>query len=144
MKKIVVILSIFSIFACKKTETAPVSDLIKKNWTVKSVSENGASVYVNGASNNIKPGYINFKLNLGEGGNASLTEIDNVNFVGKWEITADNANLTLSNLNPQPTESNGVLTFKILDVSSDGLTLLSNKENLKTGSSINTYELIPK
>lgn len=142
MKNLFIILALFFIAACGKQESKPLSDILKKNWVPNSVTENGTTVYISGGSGNTSPSYVNFKLNLNEGGSLTLIEVDKTLFNGLWELSSDNKTLSLKNLNPQPTGTTGQIDFTIINATETELKISRKSNNLKTGGTINVYELI--
>jgi hypothetical protein len=130
--------------ACK-TKVVPLSEKIAKTWTAGTVKENGTTVFTKGGTNNVKPGYSGFKLalsNVNGTQTATLTEVDGNTFTGTWELSSDEKRLTLRNLNPQPTGTNGVIEYTINgDVTDTQLNLTRTAASLKTGGTINDYQL---
>ncbi len=130
--------------ACKP-KVVPLSEKIAKTWTVGTVKENSTVVFTKGGASNVKPGYSAFKLVLTNANGtqtATLTEVDGSTFTGTWELSSDEKRLTLRNLNPQPTGTNGVIEYTINgDVTDTQLNLTRTAASLKTGGTINDYQL---
>ena len=99
------------------TPPAPtVADLIKKAWSVNTVTWDGVSQYTKGGSNNLVAGYSSFKLDLSSGSSVTLTEFDGKKFTGIYVLSSDNKKLTLSSLTSAegaPSGTNGTLEFAI-------------------------------
>ena len=126
---------------CKGTTATPVSDLIKKNWTARIVTENGTTKYTSGGTSNPTPGYSKFALNLANPPAVTLTTLDGNTFTGTYTLSSDNKTLTLSGLTPQPTGSNGTITFTLGNVNDSELVLTRTSGDPKTGNSNNVYTL---
>ena len=130
---------------CGKTPVTPVSDLIKKNWTPKTVTENGTAKYTFGATSNPTPGYSKFVLNLSSPPAVTWTTIDasgmSYTFTGTYALSSDNKTITLSGLTPIPTGSNGTVSFTITSVTDSELVLARTTADPKTGNSNNIYTL---
>ena len=126
---------------CGKTPVTPVSDLIKKNWTARIVTEGGTPKYTAGATSNPTPGYSKFALNMSSPPNVTLTTVDGSTFTGKYELSSDNKTITLSGLTPVPTGSNGTISFTITSVTESELVLARTSLDPKTGNSNNVYTL---
>lgn len=131
-----------STIACRKTEITPVSEQIRKVWSAHVVQENSTTVFTKGASNNAKPGYSNFRLDLSTASIVKLTEFENTTFTGQWNVSADEKTLTLTSLNPQPNGTNGTIQYSIGALSDNALTLIRTSANAKTGGSLNEYQLV--
>ncbi len=127
-------------FGCKD-KTLPLAERIQKNWMLSSVKENGTVVYTKGATNNIRVGYANWRLNLSSSLSATYTEFDGTTFNGQYELSND-TKLILKNLNPKPTGTDGTVEFTISDVSDTQMTLKRTSSSLKTGNSLNEYNLL--
>jgi hypothetical protein len=144
MKNIILIIFIFAICSCGKTDTpTPVSELIKKTWIPQTVQENGTNVYTKGATSNVRVGYTNFQLSLSGTSTASLTEFDGNTFTGTYELQGE-TKLILKNLNPQPTGTSGTLEYTITKISATNFDLNRITTSLKTGGATNTYALVVK
>ena len=124
---------------CKKSPPPPVSELIAKVWTVSKVEENNVTVYTRGAASNVRD-YSNFKLNLSSPPSVSYTEYDKNTFNGQYTVPSD-TRLVLSNLNPQPTGSNGTVEFTINSIDESNLKLTGTTPSPKTGNTTNVYTL---
>lgn len=125
---------------CGKTPVTPVSDLIKKNWTARIVTENGTAKYTAGAASNPTPGYSKFALNMSSPPNVTLTTVDGNTFTGKYELQNDKT-IVLTGLTPVPTGSNGTISFTITSVTESELVLARTSLDPKTGNSNNVYTL---
>jgi hypothetical protein len=136
---------VFVLTACPKAKTPPLSERIAKVWTAGTVKENGTVVYTKGGASNTKPGYTSFKLdlkNVNGTKTVTLTEVDGNSFTGTWELSADEKKLILRGLTPQPTGTNGVIEYTINgDVTDTQLSLTRTAASLKTGGTINDYQL---
>lgn len=141
MKRILYLFITISLISCSKNSVKPASELIQKQWIANIIKENDLAVFTKGATNNIRQGYLQFKLNL-SAGLVNFTEFDGTTFSGQWEISADEKTLILTNLNPQPTDTNGQIEFTINSISETSLILTRVTTNKKTGNTISTYELI--
>lgn len=131
--------------SCKKPNSKPVSEIIRKVWTVNTVKENNTLVYTKGGASNIKTTYSKFKLDLSNAAQQTVrwTAIDDVTFVGNWTISSDNKKLTLTNLQPQPTGSNGTVEFNINGSPTETqLNLTRTTPDPKTGNTTNEYQLV--
>jgi hypothetical protein len=142
MKKIIPILVLTTLFACKKDKVVPVSERIQKVWSAQVVKESGTVVYTKGSNSNSKPGYNNFRLDLSVATVAKLTEFEGTTFSGQWEVSADEKTLTLKNLTPQPTDTNGSIQYTIGTLTDNSLTLSRSTASSKTGGSLNEYQLV--
>lgn len=125
---------------CKKTPTPPVSERIAKIWTAKTVDENQTTVYTRGGTNNVRPGYSSFKLDLSSATTATLVEYTGETFKGQWSVPTD-TKLVLSGLSPQPTGTNGTIEFTINSLADTELSITRTTSSLKTGGTINKYVL---
>ena len=131
--------------SCGKSNSKPVSEIIRKVWTVNTVKENNTVVYTKGGSNNIKTTYTKFRLDLSNAAQQTVrwTAIDDATFVGNWTISSDNKKLTLTNLQPQPTGSNGTVEFTINGSPTETqLNLTRTTPDPKTGNTTNEYQLV--
>ncbi len=125
--------------ACKKGESVPFSEKIKKVWTVQTATENGTVVFTKGAGNNSR-NYAKYQLDLSKPPAVTLTEVDGNTFVGQYELQKDNR-LILTNLNPQPTGSGGQRAYTLSAVTDNSMELSQSLANLKTGNTLNSYKL---
>jgi len=129
--------------ACGSPKTpVPVSEQIGKIWSASVVKENNSTVFTKGATTNIRSGYTSFRLDLSTTGTVRFTDLDGTTFVGTWAVSGDQKTLTLSGLTPQPTGSNGTITFTITSITDTTLTLTRTNTSPKTGNTINVYELV--
>lgn len=128
--------------SCKRNKVVPISERIQKTYRAQSVSHDGTEVYSNTGGSNIVPNYSNFSMSFSPTGTVSFRDITPQTFSGQYQV--NDYTLTLNGLNPEPTGSNGSLTFNISAISDDGkqLTLSANKANPKTGNTRNVYHLI--
>jgi hypothetical protein len=145
-------ISLFFIFAlivmvggcsgCGST-TKPLSEVIAKAWSAQTVREASTVVYTKGAANNIKAGYSGFKLDLSNATNVTYKEFDNNSFTGTWAVTESGTGnkLTLSNLNPKPTGTDGTIEFTINSYSDSQLDITRTTSSQKTGGTLNNYSL---
>ncbi|MFN8354965.1 MAG: lipocalin family protein [Spirosomataceae bacterium] len=140
----VLLLFVLSLAACQPKTVAPISDLIGKIWKVQSVKENSVQVYAAGATNNIRPSYINFRLDLSKTSQVTFIDLDGRKTIGTWSLSTDNQRLILQNLVPQPSETNGNIEFYIKSITENNLELERTAESRKTGNSLNEYSLIPE
>ncbi len=143
MKTVFTLLCILPLLliACKKETAKPVSDTIRNVWKAQSVKEGSTTVYTRGAAGNAVPGYDNFRIDLKDAKEATLTEVTNDFFRGQWRMNGT-AELVLSNLTPQPTNTNGTITYTIVSSKEKELKLIRTTASTKTGGSINEYLLI--
>jgi hypothetical protein len=125
------------------SNTKPLSELIAKAWSAQTVREASTLVYTKGGANNIKAGYSNFKLDLSNATNVTYKEFDNNTFTGTWAVTeaATGNKLTLSNLNPKPTGTDGTIEFTINSYSDSQLDITRTTSSQKTGGTLNNYAL---
>lgn len=139
---------------CKKTDSpvAVVSQkdkvialLSDKNWKLKQIKEATTTVYVDGRSDNIVPGYRQYEQRF-TGGRIRLTEFTGEVFEGSWTVVESGAQLTLlfQNLTPAPSGTGGTIDYNLTLLSDQEIQLTATKGNLKTGSTINSYVLIAK
>lgn len=129
------------LFAGCKPKVSPISERIAKIWTAQTVREGNTLVYTKGATANIRSGYVNFKLDLSSASSVTLTEFDNNRFTGQWELQND-TKLILKNLTPQPTGTNGTIEFSLSDFTDSAMKLARTTASIKTGNTINSYELV--
>ena len=133
------VLCLIGIASCKK-KIAPLSERIAKIWIPNVVREGNSLVYTKGATNNIRAGYTNFRLDLSSPTSVILREFDNQSFTGQWELQND-TKLILKNLTPQPTGTNGTIEYSITAFADSDLKLTRTTASPKTGGSVNSYEL---
>ncbi|WP_229374769.1 hypothetical protein [Fibrella rubiginis] len=114
---------------------------IARSFTLRSVDENGVTVYTRGSANNIRPGYSKFLLDLSKPPMATYREFDANTFIASnWQVI-DDKRLILSGLTPQPSGSNGTLEFTINSISATELVLTTATVSQKTGGLTNRYTL---
>lgn len=144
MKKQLLLLVLLPLLlgACKKKEEPPVKEVIAKTWTAKQVDENSMTVYVKGATNNVRLGYGLFLLDLSAPapGKVTYREFDANEFTGTWDVL-NNEKLVLSNLTPSPSGTNGTIEFTINSASGTELVLTRLANSTKTGGTTNKYTL---
>ncbi len=148
MKNLTLLLLALTFFACKKSTSTPapvvkeptVAEKIKKSWTANQVTEAGTVVYAKTGSNNTKPAYSKFKLDLSSVSSAILTEFDGNSFTGTWEVMSDKT-LVLKGLSPLPSNSNGTIEYAISEASTTVLKLSRTTESPKTGGASVAYVL---
>ncbi|GAA4407850.1 hypothetical protein GCM10023187_28990 [Nibrella viscosa] len=128
------------VIGCKPAAKQPVSERIAKVWTARTVDENNTTVFTRGGTNNVRPAYSNFRLDLSSPTAVNLREFDNSSFSGQWEVQGENK-LILKNLNPQPTGTNGTIEFTINTISDNELKLTRTTASQKTGGTMNVYTL---
>lgn len=137
-------LSIIALFTfltgCKPKRVAPVSERIAKVWTAQQVSYNGTTVYTRGATSNVESRYTGFRLDLSAAPTVQYTEFENSKFTGQYSVPSDDR-LQLTNLNPQPTGTNGIIDFTISDLTDNSVTLTRTSTSAKTGGTTNVYKL---
>lgn len=138
------ILSTIGTSSCKSKASEPSIPPIQNVWTVLEVKENNVVVYARGASNNIKPSYERFRLELRAGSVLSMTDLDRVTSTGTWAISPDQKALTLSNLNPVPTGTGGSIIFTVEELNSSMLSIHRITSSPKTGGTQNFYRLTNK
>lgn len=127
-------------FSCKSPEPT-VPEQISKTWIARTVKENNIVVFQKSSTGNSKLGYENYRLDLSIKDIARLTELDKSMFSGRWTLSSDNALLTLSELTPRPTGSEGSLQYQILSVSEKVMELRLTTTSIKTGGTTNEYLL---
>jgi hypothetical protein len=133
-------------------KTAETTDLLKgKTFKAFQIKEGSTIVYKDGATNNIIPGYSQFRLTLDIDSRpvqiVKLVEFTGEKFNGHWELAEYGTGkqmLKLTELTPQPTNTNGTIEFEVKEITATKLLLNSLKDNLKTGGTINEYHLIPE
>ena len=145
MKKYTSLLLLLAILSgCQPKAVTPITDLLSKVWQAQTVKESDLLVYTKGATNNIKPGYTGFRLDLSQPGKVGLKDIDGRQLTGTWTVSTDNKRLILDNLNPKPTNTGGIIEYHILPTpDGQSLSLERTAESRKTGNSVNQYALIP-
>lgn len=131
---------VFGVAGCKPKVT-PMSERIVKSWTVTLAREGSNVVFTQGVTGNTRPGYTNFKLELQSGGTVVFTDFDGTRFTGQWELQGDNK-LVLKNLTPQPTGTSGTIEFTISDFTDASMTLTRTTANVKTGGTVNVYQMV--
>ena len=139
------IITVLIFGSCKKTNSKPISEVIRKVWTANVIKENTTTVYTKGATGNIKDSYSYFKLDLSSTAQQTvrLTTIDQTTFVGNWTISADNSKLTLTNLQPVPTGTTGTIEFAFDGTPTETqLNLTRTSPDAKTGNTTNNYQLV--
>ncbi|AEI48668.1 hypothetical protein [Runella slithyformis] len=132
----------FAIVSCKP-QVAPMSERIVKIWTANVVREGNSLVYTQGGSNNLRPGYTNFKIELQTGGAVIFTDFDGVRFTGQWSLEGD-TKLVLKNLTPSPTGTSGTIEFSIGEFADGSMTLTRTTASTKTGGTVNVYQVVGK
>lgn len=139
------ILLLAALAGCQPKTVTPITSLINKAWKASTVKEADLLVFTLGATNNIKPGYTNFRLDLSRPDTVRLKDVDGRLTVGTWTISTDNKRLILANLNPKPTNTGGVVEYYILN-EPDGVLLRLERtaESRKTGNTIDQYALVPE
>ena len=151
MRKLILSLPILFAFimvlsGCGKTAVEPsVEEKLTKVWTAKIVTEGSAVVYDKSKTTQIALGYSSYKLDLSSKTSAKLTEKDGNTFNATWALSSDNKTVTLT-FTPQgsgPTGSVNTKSYSIVgDVTTSAVTLQANEASLKTGGTINKYELV--
>lgn len=157
MKKYLIIFLLWSVVpGCRKNANEPepkeqLKATLSGNFKAVRVRENSVVVFEETSVTNIFPGYERYKMEFTGQSDASprvrFTEYTGEVFEGSWEIIPYNPSdpesfkLKLSNLSPQPTESNGIIEFQILSWTTGFLELKAVKSNPKTGDSVNEYRL---
>jgi hypothetical protein len=143
MKTIYILLvSLFLVIGCKP-KVPPLSERIVKSWTVTLAKEGNSVVFTQGTAGNIRPGYVNFKIELQSGGTVVFTDFDGTRFTGQWELQGE-TKLILKNLSPQPTGTSGTIEFTISDFTDASMTLTRTTANAKTGGTVNVYQVAGK
>jgi hypothetical protein len=133
---------VFVVVGCKSKIT-PMSERIIKSWAISSVKEGNNVVFTQGATNNIRPGYTSFKIELQSNGTVVFTDFDGTRFTGQWELQED-TKLVLKNLTPQPTGTSGTIEFAISDFTDTSMTLTRTTTSAKTGATVNVYQVTGK
>jgi hypothetical protein len=109
------------------------------------VKEGTTVVYTEGGTNNVKPGYSAFRLDLRKPTEVTLKDIDGRSLVGTWSLSTDNKRLILENLLPKPTGTIGTVEFTFLTSPTEAsMSMQRTAESRKTGNTINEYELVPE
>ncbi len=126
-----------------KPKVVPVSERIVKIWTASTVREGSNVVYTQGGATSLRPGYVNFKIELQTGGTVFFTDFDGIRFTGQWALEGD-TKLVLKNLTPQPTGTNGTIEFTISEFSDGSMTLTRTTASTKTGGTVNVYQMLGK
>jgi hypothetical protein len=134
------VLMMSPIISCNK-KIKPVSERIAKVWVANLVREGSRVVYDKNAVSNIRMNYTNFLLDLSNSQTVTLREFDNQTFTGQWEVQED-TKLILKNLSPQPTGTSGIIEYSITQLSNNDLKLTRTATSIKTGNTLNNYELI--
>ncbi|MEZ0610577.1 hypothetical protein ACAW74_18830 [Fibrella sp. WM1] len=130
------------ILSCQPKPVAPLN--INRVWQAQTVKEGTALVYTQGGTANVKPGYVNFRLDLTDPAVVKLIDIDNRTLTGTWSVSPDNKRLILENLKPQPTNTIGTIEYYIVEPpTTNSLSLQRTAESRKTGNTVNDYRLIP-
>lgn len=133
------------IMGCQPKPVPSITNLLGKVWQAQRVKEGDQLVYTKGGTNNVKPGYSDFRLDLSQPDKAGLKDLDGRQLTGTWTISTDNQRLILNNLNPKPTYTNGTIEYYILPTpDGNSLSLERTAESRKTGNSVNQYALIPE
>lgn len=123
-----------------KNTTPQILAQLAKKFSAQSVDENNITVYTKGGASNIRPGYNKLLLDL-TGPGATFRDFDNNTFVARvWTVT-DNNKLTLTDLDPQPSGTNGVIEFSITSISDSQVVLTRLAASEKTGGQIVKYTL---
>lgn len=142
---ILIVVFLLGLYACQPKTPTPITDQLRKVWKANTVTEATVQVFLLGGTNNIKPGYVNFRLDLSQLDKASLTDVDGRLTTGTWTLSTDNKRLILNNLTPAPTNTGGTIEYYILkDPDGNTLNLERTAESRKTGNTVNQYELIPQ
>lgn len=145
MKKLPFILVALVCWQCQPKAITPANDLIGRIWKAQRVKENGVVVYQAGSTSNIRPSYVNFRLDLSKPNQVILTDLDGRKNTGTWVLSTDNKRLILQNLVPIPSDTNGNIEFYLKNtLTESSLELERSAESRKTGNSINEYLLIPE
>ncbi len=128
-------------FSCKKTLST--AERVKKVWVARVVKENSTIVYSSGGSNNIKPSYSGYRLNLSSAPTATISEIDGQSYTGTYTVEGD-SKIIISGITPEPTGTGGVLEFDIVSLAEDNSELVVKLSTAypKTGNTTNEYTLI--
>ncbi|GAA4410851.1 hypothetical protein GCM10023187_35960 [Nibrella viscosa] len=145
MRPIAILLLICLTVGCQPKALTPINQLIGKVWKAQSVKENTVTVYTEGASSNVRPGYTRFRLDLSRPDKAILIDIDGRTTTGTWSLSTDNQRLILENLEPKPSATIGTIEYYILGTpTATDLQLQRTAESRKTGNSVNEYVLKPE
>jgi hypothetical protein len=144
MNKLYVLLLLILV-GCQPKPVTPITSQISKVWKASTVKEGDILVFTLGASNNIKPGYTAYRLDLSQSDKVTLKDIDGRLLTGTWSVSTDNKRLILDNLVPKPTKTSGLIEFTILSTpDGSSLNLQRLDESRKTGNTLNQYGLIPE
>ena len=136
---------LIAVVSCKKA--TPITERIKKAWSVQSVKENGTLVYTKGGTANKVPGYAKFSLNLLSPPTFTMREVDDNSFSGQYLISgADDklgtGTLSLKGISPVPTGSNGTIDLTITSITAVQMVLVRSSTNPKTGATSTEYTLV--
>ena len=140
VRSLAALLMTILVISCQDHRAQPTSGLIMKVFTARSVDENGTTVFTRGGAANIRPGYGTFLLDLSDANNVVLREFDGNVFKGQW-VVPSNTQLNLVNLMPQPSGSNGSISYTINSITSTELVLTRTSASQKTGGLIVKYTL---
>ncbi len=131
---------------CGKTAPEPsIEEKLSKVWTAKVVTEGSAVVYDKSKTTQIALGYSSYKLDLSSKTAAKLTEKDGNSFNASWALSSDNKIITLTFIpaGSGPTGSVNTKSYTIVgDVTTATVSLQANEVSLKTGGTINKYDLV--
>lgn len=122
------------------SKTKPVKDRIAHVWTARMVEENNQTVYTKGGTNNIRPGYSNFKLDLSNPPAVKITFVDGTQSTGQYSLPSD-TQLSLTGLTPVPTGTNGQIDYTFTLTGESELVLTRTSADIKTGNTTNKYTL---
>lgn len=142
MKLTLFLIGIALCWGCRSKPIEPLN--VGKVWQARVVREGGTTVYTQGASGNIRPGYVSFRLDLSRPGKVALTDLDGRTSTGTWTVSTDNKRLILENMVPKQSETIGTIEYYILVPPTDTeFQLQRTAQSRKTGNTVNDYTLGP-
>ncbi|MGA0559330.1 hypothetical protein ACO2Q8_21905 [Larkinella sp. VNQ87] len=124
---------------CNKNKVKPISERVAKVWSAQKVEENNVVVYTKGGSNNVKPAYSQFTLDLSNPPTAVITQVDGFKSTGQYEVQGE-TKLILKNLSPAPTDG-PTIEYNIGSSTDNSLELTRTTADRKTGGTTNKYTL---
>ncbi len=140
--KIFYIIALSMAFSIRCQTPQPEPDLVR-TWKAQEVREGTAIVYRAGSSDNIYPGYRNYRMKFGAS-KVEFVELSGEMFAGNWLLTDNNTKLSFSEVIPAPYGTNGTIEFTLVRWEANRLILRRDTPNVKTGGTVNEYTLIPE
>ncbi|GAB3323558.1 hypothetical protein GCM10027299_19890 [Larkinella ripae] len=124
---------------CGKDKVKPMSERIAKNWSAQKVDENNVTVYTKGGTNNVKPLYSQFSLDLSNPPTVVFKQVDGFTSTGQYEVQGE-TKLILKNLSPAPTDG-PTIEYTIGSATDNSLEITRSTTDRKTGGTTNKYTL---